>query len=71
MDSELAELRLLHLADSALPIGGLAHSFGLESLVSAGLLEVGELPEFLRTFWRRRDLWRRFFAGRGCDWQAG
>lgn len=50
MDSELAELRLLHLADSALPIGGLAHSFGLESLVSAELLGVGELPEFLRAF---------------------
>ena len=50
MDSELAELRLLHLADSALPIGGLAHSFGLESLVAAGLLGVRELPEFLKGF---------------------
>lgn len=50
MDSEIAELRLLHLADSGLPIGGLAHSFGLESLVSAELLGVLELPEFLRTF---------------------
>src|ERR1700736_3178383 len=50
MNSQLAELRLLHLADSALPIGGLAHSFGLESLVSAELLGVRELPEFLRTF---------------------
>jgi urease accessory protein len=50
MDSELAELRLLHLADSALPIGGLAHSFGLESLVAAELLGVRELPEFLRGF---------------------
>jgi urease accessory protein len=50
VDSGLAELRLLHLADSGLPIGGLAHSFGLESLVSAELLGVRELPEFLRTF---------------------
>jgi urease accessory protein len=50
MDSELAELRLLHLADSALPIGGLAHSFGLESLVAAELVGVRELPEFLRGF---------------------
>ena len=50
MDSELVELRLLHLADSALPIGSLAHSFGLESLVAAELLCVRELPEFLRGF---------------------
>jgi urease accessory protein len=50
IDSELAELRLLHLADSALPIGGLAHSFGLESLVAAGLVGVQELPEFFRGF---------------------
>ena len=50
IDSELAELRLLHLADSALPIGGSAHSFGLESLVAAELVTVPELPEFLRGF---------------------
>jgi urease accessory protein len=43
---DLAELRLLHLADSALPIGSLAHSFGLESLVSQGLVKVGDLPGF-------------------------
>ncbi len=49
-DSDLAELQLLHLADSALPIGGLAHSFGLESLVSHELLEVNNLAEFLRGF---------------------
>jgi urease accessory protein len=48
--SELGELRLLHLADSALPIGGLAHSLGLESLVAAELVGVRELPEFLRGF---------------------
>ena len=50
MDSELAELRLLHLADSALPIGGLAHSFGLETLVAANLVGVRELPEFFATW---------------------
>jgi urease accessory protein len=44
---ELAHLRLLHLADSALPIGSLAHSFGLETLVSAEVLQVSDLPEFL------------------------
>src|SRR5271165_6103545 len=43
----LAHLRLLHLADSALPIGGLAHSYGLESLVDAQMLKASDLPEFL------------------------
>src|SRR5216683_3282336 len=53
-DAEFAltvdELRLMHLADSALPIGSLAHSFGLESLVARELLSVAGLPEFLRGF---------------------
>jgi urease accessory protein len=46
----LADLRLLHLADSALPIGALAHSFGLESLTSCGMLTTRDLPDFLQTF---------------------
>ncbi|HEX4002171.1 MAG TPA: urease accessory UreF family protein [Candidatus Acidoferrales bacterium] len=48
--AELAELRLLHLADTALPIGSLAHSFGLESLVTAGILDVHGLFGFLRGY---------------------
>ena len=47
-DPNLTYLRLLHLADSALPIGALAHSFGLESLASAGLLTPAGVPDFLR-----------------------
>ena len=43
-------LKLLHLADSALPIGALAHSFGLETLVSRGLLKVSNLEVFLRGY---------------------
>jgi urease accessory protein len=39
-------LELLHLADSALPIGATAHSFGLETLVE----EENLLPEKVETF---------------------
>jgi len=47
---ELAYLQLLHLADSAFPIGALAHSFGIESIVSAGLLGTPDLQIFLRGY---------------------
>ena len=46
----LADLRLLHLADSALPIGALAHSFGLESLTACEMLTARDLPDFLPTY---------------------
>src|SRR5262249_48241058 len=42
-------LSLLHLADSAFPTGGYAHSFGLESYCQAGLVvDVEGLGRFLR-----------------------
>jgi len=47
-NADLAFLRLLHLADSGLPVGTLAHSFGLESLAAAGLLAPPGLPDFFR-----------------------
>jgi len=50
LSEDLAELRLLHLADTALPIGSLAHSFGLESLVASGILDVSGLFGFLRGY---------------------
>lgn len=46
----LADLRLLHLADTALPIGALAHSFGVESLTACEMLIARDLPDFLQTY---------------------
>jgi len=59
---DLADLRLLHLADSALPIGSLAHSFGLESLESAGILKVSDLAGFFRGYLEEAGLVEAVFC---------
>ena len=44
--SDTAWLQLLQLADSALPIGAMAHSFGIETLTAEADLTESDLPIF-------------------------
>jgi len=48
--TESALLRLLHLADSALPVGSTAHSFGLETLAEEAVVVPANLESFLRGY---------------------
>jgi urease accessory protein len=64
-ESDLALLRLLHLADSALPTGSLAHSFGVESLASEGRLTTENLGEFLHGFLQEAGFVEAVFCRHG------
>src|SRR5579872_5268614 len=70
---EIALLRLLHLADSALPIGAAAHSFGLETLADENTLGPDGVEPFLQVYLQesgRLDAAYVRRAWRGGHWQS-
>ncbi len=57
-------LRLLQLADSAIPIGAAAHSFGIEMLVSDGVVHPDNLQECLAVWLEEAGAMEAFFVRR-------
>jgi urease accessory protein len=62
-------LELLQLADSALPVGGAAHSFGLETLVEEGVLKPSNLGGFFRAYLGESGRLEAVFVRRA--WRGG
>jgi urease accessory protein len=65
LDEEMRQLRLLQLADSALPIGALAHSFGVETLASSELLSPKDLPAFVQGYLQEAGTMQAVFCRAG------
>ncbi|MDE1156516.1 MAG: urease accessory UreF family protein [Acidobacteriaceae bacterium] len=71
----IAWLQLLQLSDSALPIGALSHSFGIESLTAEGKLDVPDLARFFAEWLESSGHTEAVFCVRGhrvqdeAEWQ--
>jgi len=63
--NDSALLRLLQLADSAIPVGGAAHSFGLETLAAEGVLRAEGVDGFLRDYLEEAGGLDAIFVRRG------
>ena len=71
-NDDLMGLRLLQLADSAVPIGAAAHSFGLETLVEEGTITVPLLTDFLSDYLKETGMLEVSYclAAHGCATRA-